>query len=630
MPSPVSTVRRLSFGPFEADLHSGELRKNGVKVRLQAQPFQLLVMLLERPGELVTREEICQKLWAADTFVDFDRSLGVALNKIREVLGDSAANPRYIETLPRKGFRFIEQVASVAEPAQGVSPTLQLDSERDVNEPSRKKATSHRLIWATASVLVLVIVVSGVVTWRLFRKHPIASIAVLPLASLSTDPSQQFLAYGVTDELTTNLAQIHSVHVSSHTSSTACSSTRKSASKMAGCLGVDALVEGSIVRSGDRVHLTVQLIDAASDRHLWAQTYDSQLTDIITTQREVTRAIAASISAVLTPQEQARLSQPHPMNPEVADLYFRGSYYLSKLDLDRAKETFSEATRMDPKSAEAWAGLADACHHSAANGGGSADVVQARDAANKALEIDPSQAQALMVLGILSFADWKPTESEAFFRRSIEARPGYAMAHMLFAVTLAHYGRYEEAIEQAKLASALDPVSVLTNSMAWHVYFCARHYDEALRIILGAMEVDPAFGPAYFRLGISWEQRGEYQKAIDTSVHGRIVEGDSPEKANRDVAELRAALASGGPRGYWQRKLEILLRDRKPADRGGFSPIARCYMRLGKREEALQTLEKGYQMRDSRLILWIPAYEEFDPLRSDPRFQKILHGLGVS
>ena len=263
-------------------------------------------------------------------------------------------------------------------------------------------------------------------------------------------------------------------------------------------------------------------------------------------------------------------------------------------------------------------------------GGGSADLVQARDAANKALEIDPSQAQALMVLGILSFSDWKPAESEAFFRRSIEARPSYAMAHMLFGVTLAHYGRREEAIQQAKLASTLDPVSVLTNSMGWHVYFCARQYDEARRIILGVMEVDPQFAPAYFRLHISWEQKGEYQKAIDTSVRGRVAEGESPEKANRDVADLRAALSSDGPRGYWQCKLEILLRDRKPDDRGGFAAMARCYMRLEKREEALQTLEKAYQLRDSRLILWLPAYEEFDPLRSDPRFQKILHGLGVS
>ena len=623
MPS-VSTSRRLAFGPYEADLQSGELRKHGVKIRLQSQPFQLLVMLLERPGELVTREEICQKLWSADTFVDFDHSLGTAINKIREVLNDSAAEPRFIETLPRRGYRFLAPVIPAAELSPDIAPP---SGESETKGEARRKSSSRLLIWTAAAPVLLG---SVLVAWYSLRHHPVRSLAVLPLASLSTDPSQQFLAYGVTDELTTNLAQIRSIQVSSHTSSTACSSPQKSASQMARCLGVDALVEGSIVRSGDRVRLTVQLIDAASDRHLWAQTYDSQLTDIITTQREVTRAIAASISAVLTPQEQARLSQPHPMNPEVADLYFKGSYYLSKLDLDRAKETFSAATRLDPKSAEAWAGLADACHHRAANGGGLADVVQARDAANKALEIDPSQAQALMVLGILSFADWKPTESEALFRRSIEARPGYAMARMLFAVTLAHYGRTEEAIQQAKLASALDPVSVLTNSMAWHVYFCARHYDEALRIILGAMEVDPAFGPAYFRLAVSWEQRGEYLKAIDTGVRGRIVEGESPEKANRDVADLRSALASGGPRGYWQRKLEILLRDRKPDARGGFSPIARCYMRLEKREEALQTLEKAYQMRDPGLILWLPAYEEFDPLRTDPRFQKILHGLGIS
>ena len=287
-------------------------------------------MLLERPGELVTREEICQKLWSGDTFVDFDHSLGTAINKIREVLNDSPPEPRFVETLPRRGYRFIAPVISVAESAQAVSPTLHLDSERNVNEPVGKRPTSHWLFWVTASVLLIVIVVSGLVTWRSFRHHPIGSIAVLPLASLSTDPGQQFLAYGVTDELTTNLAQIRSVQVSSHTSSTACSSTQKTASQMARCLGVDALVEGSVVRSGDRVRLTVQLIDAASDRHLWAQTYDSQLTDIITTQREVTRAIAASISAILTPQEQARLSQPHPDEPGGFRALFQGFLLLKQ------------------------------------------------------------------------------------------------------------------------------------------------------------------------------------------------------------------------------------------------------------------------------------------------------------
>lgn len=580
-------------------------------MRLQAQPFQLLVMLLERPGELVTREEICQKLWSGDTFVDFDRSLGTAVNKIREVLNDSATDPRFVETLPRRGYRFIAPVTAVAEPPQEVLPLPSLETEAE--EEDHRKPSSRRVIWAGASVVLLL---SALVAWYVLRPHPVRSIVVLPLVNLSADPNQQFFPYGVTDELITNLAQIGSLRVISHTSSMVYAGTHKSAPQIARELGVDALVEGSVARSGDRVRITVQLIQAASDRHLWAHTYDLQLGDVLTVQGELARAIAAGISHTLTPQEQARLSRPRPMNPEVALLYFKGSYFLNKLDTDRAKEVFSEAIRLDPNSAESWAGLADTFHHMAANGGDFDVVAQARDAANKALEIDPSQAQALMVLGIISFAEWKPTESEAFFRRSIEARPGYAMAHMLFGVTLAHYGRYEEAIQQAKLASTLDPVSVLANSMAWHVYFCARQYDEALRIIRAANEVDPAFGPAHFRLGISWEQKGEYQKAIEENPEWR--------------SELSAALAAGGARGYWQRKLELLLRGRTPNERGGYSPIARCYMRLGKREEALQTLEKAYQMRDFHLILWLPAYEEFDPLRSEPRFQKLLHDLGIS
>jgi TolB-like protein/DNA-binding winged helix-turn-helix (wHTH) protein/Tfp pilus assembly protein PilF len=624
VPSPVSTARRLSFGPFEADLHSGELRKNGVKVRLQAQPFQLLVMLLERPGELVTREEICQKLWSADTFVDFDRSLGVAVNKIREVLRDSAANPRYIETLPRKGFRFIAQVASVSESAQTVSPTLQLDSERDADEFNWKKATSPKLIWASASILLIVIVVSGLFAWRLFRQHPIGSIAVLPLENLSAEPNQQFFADGVTDELTTNLAQIGSLRVISHTSAVACGGTRKSAREIARCLGVDALVEGSVVRSGDRVRINTQLIQAASDRHLWAHTYDLQLSDVLTVQGELARAIAASISHTLTPQEEARLSRPHPMSPEVALLYFKGSNLLAKPDPTQARDLFKQATDLDPGSAESWAGLADALHTMGVYGEDEA-FDQAKEAAKRALELDPSQAQALMALGAMSFGyDWNPAQSEDYFRQAIAARPNYAMAHALFAVTLAHRGKSEEAIREIKLASLLDPVSVPINSFAWHVYFCARRYDDALRVILAANELDPRFGPAYGRLANSYAQKGEYLKAIDTRVRGRIVGGESPEKANRDVAGLRAALASGGPRGMWQCEL-----DKIPPDERYSTGPASLYMHLGNREEALNALEKGYQRREHYLIMWIKS-PEFDALRSEPRFQKILHDLGLS
>jgi TolB-like protein/DNA-binding winged helix-turn-helix (wHTH) protein/Tfp pilus assembly protein PilF len=608
MSHPVSSSRRIAFGAYEADLQSGELRKHGIRVRLQAQPFQVLAILLDRPGQLVTREEICQKLWSENTFVDFDQSLGTAINKIREVLNDSAAEPRFVETLPRRGYRFIAPVTAV--------------------EPVRT-TQKRRLFYALAGVsvavvlLVVALIAANFHGWRegllsrLTTQPPVRSIAVLPLLNLSSDPDQQFFADGVTDELITSLAQISSLRVISHTSAMAYLGTHKPAAEIARELGVDALVEGSVVRSGSKVRITAQLIHAASDRHLWAHSYDREMSDVLTVQGEVAREIAESISLRLTPREQAQLSRAHPVNPEVALLYFKGSYFLSQLDTSRAKEIFTEAIHRDPNSAESWAGLADTLHTMGVQGDYDA-FAQAKDAANKALEIDNSQAQALMVLGIVSFLyDWNPTQSEAFFRRSIESRPSYAMAHALFADMLAHRGRFEEAIEESKRASASDPASVLTNSMAWHPYFCARRYDDALRIMLGAMEADPKVGPVNWRLATTWEQKGEYLKAIESS-------------SEEEAPTLRAALASGGEQGYWQRKLEILLSGRSPTDRYGFSAIARAYMHIGKREEALQALEKGYQMHDPYLIFWLPIRTEFDPLRSEPRFQKMLHGLGIS
>jgi len=606
VPSPVSTSRRLAFGTFEADLHSGELRKGGVRLRLQAQPFQLLVMLLERPGELVTREEICQKLWSTDTFVDFDRSLGTAINKIREVLEDSATEPRFVETLPRRGYRFIAPVVPVVEPSEDrSSPPL----GSTTNKEEHRSPFSRRLIWISACV---VLVASALVAWYSLRPHPIESIAVLPLASLSADPSQQFLAYGVTDELTTNLAQINSLRVSSHTSSTACAGTQKPASQMARCLGVESLVEGSVVKSGDRVRLTVQLIDAASDRHLWAHTYEIQASSILTAQGELAREIAQSISAVVTPKERDQLSRPHPMKPEVADLYFRGSYALTNQHAVEARDLFNQATEVDPDSAEAWAGLADALHTMAVFGDRQAFPL-AKDAANKALKIDGSQAQALMVLGVVSGADWNPTESEKYFRQAIAARPSYARAHALFGVVLAHRRKFDEGIQQIELARRLDPISVETNAFAWHVYFCARKYDEALGVIRAAREADPTFGPARWRLYVSLEQKGEYQKALETA-----------EPGDPEVAGLRAALTSEGERGYWQQKLNNI-----PLNERTGVQAAICYMHLGRREEALKALEASYQRRGQDVSLWLPIREEFDPLQSDPRFQRMLEGMGI-
>jgi TolB-like protein/Tfp pilus assembly protein PilF len=539
--------------------------------------------------------------------------------KIREVLNDSAAEPRFVETVPRRGYRFIAPVIAVEQ--DPAPPTL-------LPAPPVRAGATHRsraVVGAGVAIAMFsaTLIAANFHGWReklfsdLPRRPVVNSIAVLPLLNLSNDPDQQFFADGMTDELITSLAQIGSLRVISHTSAMAYLGTHKPAAQIARELGVDALLEGSVVRSGNKVRITAQLIHAASDRHLWAHSYDREMSDILTVQGEVAREIADSISLRLTPREQAQLSRAHPVNPEVALLCFKGSYLLSQLDTPRAKEFFTEAIHLDPGSAESWAGLADTLHTIGVQGDYDAFPL-AKDAANKALEIDGSQAQALMVLGMVSFLyDWNPTQSEAFFRRSIESRPGYAMAHALFANMLAHHGKFGEAIQETKLASASDPVSVLTNSTAWHTYFCARRYDDALRVVLSAIEVNPTASSGSWRVATSWEQKREYLKAI---------EGGNKE----DAPTLRSALASGGELGYWQRKLEILLDGRDPGDRYGSSAIARAYMHLGKREEALQTLEKGYQRHDPYLIFWLPIHEEFDPLRSDPRFQKMLHGMGVS
>ncbi len=409
---PLSAARRLSFGPFEADLYSGELLKHGNKVRLQAQPFQLLVMLLERPGELVTREEICAKLWPADTFVDFDRSLGTALNKIREVLNDSAAEPRFVETLPRRGYRFIAPVTSV-DPEPAPPSSLPPVSSLPVAATGAKARPNLQAIRLVGLGSALVLLIAALLGWRMMHQREqqtskpaspsvIRSLVVLPLLNLSGDPDQQFFADGMTDELTTRLAQISSLRVISRTSAMAYLGTNKPAPQIARELGVDALVEGSVVRSGNNVRVTAQLIQGASDRHLWAQSYERQLSDILTVQGEVAREIAARVSLQLTPNERAQLSRSNPVNPEVALLIFKGSYFLARLKPERAKDYFLQATQVDPTSAEAWAGFADSLHTMGVEGDYEA-FAQAKKAANKALEIDNSQAQALMVLGAVSF-----------------------------------------------------------------------------------------------------------------------------------------------------------------------------------------------------------------------------------
>jgi len=364
---------RFRFGVFELDLGAGELRKNGLRVRLQEQPFLVLATLLERPGEVVSREELQKKLWPADTFVDFDHGLNKAINKVRDVLGDSAESPRFVETIARRGYRFLAEVKAVdttpvrgpelpAQPQLGVTALDRPDHASKFAKPNYLRSS---VTWKI-SVFVLLVSIAFLGTWMIrSRNHGpsvIHSLAVLPLESLSSDASQDYFADGMTDELISDLGQISALRVISRTSVMTYKHVRKPLPQIARELNVDAVVEGTVLRSGDRVRITAQLIEASTDKHLWSQSYEGELRDTLALQNEVARAIADQIRINLNPQEQAALKKVAVVDPEAYEPYLKGRYFWNKRTADglsKAIEYFNEAIERKPDYAQAYAGLAD-------------------------------------------------------------------------------------------------------------------------------------------------------------------------------------------------------------------------------------------------------------------------------
>src|ERR1700733_11652354 len=344
-PPPSSIVR---FGTYEVSLQSGEVRKAGLRIRVQHQPMKLLEMLLEHPGEVVTREELRSRVWPSESFGDFDQALNIAIGKLRSALGDSAENPRFIETLPKRGYRFIADVSVVdtdarqkrQEPVAGDLPAT--DPGNKIQGIGLAAAAQHRL-WPTrwvigALALVIIISLSILSVWR-FRSRPsapsdIRSIAVLPLDNLSGDASQNYFADGMTDELITDLAQISALRVISRTSVMVYKGERKPLPQIARELHVDAVVEGTVLRVGDQVRITAQLIEASSDKHLWADSYEGNPRDTFALQDRVARAIAGQIQINLTPQEQAALKSGRVVNPEAYESYLKGRYFWNKRTAD--------------------------------------------------------------------------------------------------------------------------------------------------------------------------------------------------------------------------------------------------------------------------------------------------------
>jgi TolB-like protein/DNA-binding winged helix-turn-helix (wHTH) protein/Tfp pilus assembly protein PilF len=638
--------RLRRFGVFEVDLRRGELRRQGLKVKLHGQPFQILAMLLERPGEPVTREEIREKLWPENTFVDFEHSINTAVKRLREALGDNTERPRYIETLPRRGYRFLGPVEAVApESSSGVPvavvspPPTQVALSDEVGARGDRRHNWRRLALAAAVLVgvvaaLLALNVAGLrdrlltaVGGRGTLPLPkIESIAVLPLENLSNDPAQDYFADGMTDELITNLGKVGALRVISRTSVMRYKGTKKPLPEIARELKVDALVEGTVLRSGNRVRVTANLLEANADRHLWAETYERDLGDVLTLQSEVAQAITNEIQIKVTPQEQARLASARSVNPEAYQLYLKGRYYAgraTKEGLEKGVQYFNQAIATDPSCALAYDGLADDYWMADEWTLSPRDAIpKAKEAAKKALELDDTLAEAHASLAVVNaFYDWDWAAAESEFKRSIELKPNYALAHEYYGWYLAMIGRTNEGIAESERSVELDPLSPEANSYLGYVLWVAHRDSQAIEQLRKTTDLDPNYWFAYEVLGLAYERQGQFPEAIAEVQKAVRLAGTIAEP----TFGLARVYAVSGNRAEAQKLLDTLKERSKETYVSAYLIAVIC-AKLGERDQALAWLERAYQARSQFMIL-LRVDPSFDSLCSDPRFQALLRRM---
>jgi len=625
MGSTASVSHTLRFDGFELDTRAGQLRKRGVKLRLRGQPLQVLAILVEHAGEVVTREELQTQIWRADTFVDFDHGLHNAIARIREVLGDSAETPRYIETLPRRGYRFIGpvedfQTARLAEdPVASQGPTL---------AKPRKRNPSLVLILCALFVLGLA---AWTVRWYVYAKapvQPIQSIAVLPLDNLSGDPSEEFFADGMTDQLITDLAKVGSLRVISRTSVMRYKGAKKGLPEIARELNVDAIVEGSVIRSGQRVRVTAQLLQAPTDQHLWAETYDRDVGDILKLQGEVADAIAQQVRAQLTPMQQ---SPAHTVKPGAYDAYLRGRLYFvnefTKPDsLKKAQGYFEESIQKDSDFALAYAGLADTYVYLAFAGALQKDEAyrSAKEALAKALELDDTIGEAHDTLGLLSSEfDWDWNTADREFNRAIALAPSYSCAHEDRATFLALIGRRAEAIGEITKIDQLDyGFSAAHTELT--TYYELRDYPDLIEASRRALLLDSKDWFQHYTLGVGYEGTGKVQGAI-SEYEKAIQMSGGPQS----VVALAHAYSAVGEKAKAEKILRDLERKSKQTSASPYT-MATIYAGLGENDKAFEFLEKAYSEKSFEIPSLLKSDLVLDSLHRDPRFQNLLGRIGLN
>ncbi|HEY1271129.1 MAG TPA: winged helix-turn-helix domain-containing protein [Terriglobales bacterium] len=616
-----SQPTRICFDKFLLDLTSGELHQNGLKVTLPPKAFGLLRTLIEHPGEVVTREELRAKLWAADTFVEFDDSLNHAVKKLRQALGDSADNPQFIETLPRYGYRFIAPVEGMGGKPAATMP--------EAGRP-RKILRSAAILGAILLAVVAGLLAFDVGGWRSrwqgrANPPPIRSLAVLPLTNLTGDPQQEYFADGMTDALITNLAKLRGVKVISRTSVMQFKDARKPLPEVARALGVDGILEGSVQRSGGRVRINAQLIRAPTDTHVWADRYERDTRDVLALQADIAQAIAREINIALTPEESTHLTQTRPVDPEAYEAYLKGQshwYHLSREHAEAALGYFQLALQKDPNYARAYAGVANVwlIRGDAGFMPPAEAFPKAREAVAKALQLDDALSEAHVTRALLFGAQWDWPAAEKEYRRGIELNPNSADGHFMYADFLITMKRNEEWDREIHRTLELDPFNPFFQCFyGWQLIYVGR-YDEAITQLRKVQETDPDFSSVHMGLWGAYYKKGMYPEALAEARKFFAVLHDG---------QVEDALARGGAKGDYARAMQLGAEVLAARSRRTHVPtvrIARLYAHAGDKEEVLSWLQKASDQHETTMSHLAVAWD-WDLVRKDPRFQALLASM---
>jgi TolB-like protein/DNA-binding winged helix-turn-helix (wHTH) protein/Tfp pilus assembly protein PilF len=629
--------RVVRFGVFELDRLAGELRRDGVRVRLQEQPLRVLEALLAQPGEPVTRDTLRQRLWPDDTFVDFDNGLNRAINRLRAALGDEASNPRFIETLERRGYRFIAPVEAPTAASRPAAERITSPEPPPAERPRRRRAW----LGASAVAVALAVALAAVAALRERRggssdRPAIRSLAVLPLANLTGDPGQEYFSDGMTEALITNLASLPGLRVISRQSVMRYKGSEKPLPEIARELGVDGVIEGSVVRSGGRVRLTAQLIHGSTDAHVWARSYERKLEDVLALQAELSRAVAEEVRVTVGAQASRRLTSQPPVDPEAYDAYLLGRHHWNLRTaeaLERALGHFKAAVARDPAFALAHAGiaLAQGPRHVLGYVPPGSGLAEHRAAAERALELDPGLGDARAALAVVHAEEWRWDLAEAEFRRAIEADPGSSVSYLWYGWMLHALGRFEESLVHRRRALELDPLNAPVNRAVARELGSLGRDAEAVAQWARTLELGPDSAPSLLSVALLHFERARTAEGQQYLRRARSVEQDDPAT----VASLAVVSAVAGDAGEARRLLRQLEGERRYV-----SPVLRAYVHaaLGEDDAAFVLLDQACAAKDPMLIglgvgeagaVLRLSEPRLATVRTDPRFVALLRKMGV-